>query len=130
MGKSQRTKGAAGEREFAKLIGEYLNIECRRNLEQTRSGGADLLGVGPWAIEVKRQERLCIPAWWEQACDQAGDAWPALAYRQSRQPWTVVVPLHSLTGRPGASDYHRAALSLEAFCDYTREILDEYRTAS
>lgn len=125
MGASQRNKGAAGERELAKLLAESLGIDCHRNLEQTRSGGADLLGVGPWAIEVKRHERLCIPQWWGQACQQAKDLYPALAYRQSRQPWTVIVPLGVLLGEP--EDWlsgHRASLSLEGFVDFTKKLLE------
>lgn len=122
MGASQRNKGAAGERELAKLLSERLDIECYRNLEQSRCGGADLLDVGPWAIEVKRHERLAISTWWGQACQQAKDLWPALAYRQSRQPWTVLVPLAVLVGERG--DFvtgHRAALSLDGFCEFTQK---------
>lgn len=134
MGRSQRTKGAAGERELSKLLAERLGIDCQRNLEQTRSGGADLLGVGPWAVEVKRHERLAISTWWAQACAQAGDSLPALAYRQSRQPWTVLVPLGVLTDEHDdwAAGY-RAALSLEGFCHITRQMeasSDEHRAAS
>jgi len=39
VGASQRNKGAAGERELAKLLSEALDIDCSRNLEQTRCGG-------------------------------------------------------------------------------------------
>ena len=133
MGRSQRTKGAAAERELSKLLAEQLGIDCQRNLEQVRSGGADLLGVGPWAVEVKRHERLAITAWWAQACEQSGELYPALAYRQSRQPWTVLVPLGVLTGADHDwATGHRAALSLEGFCHITRamEANDEHRAAS
>lgn len=125
MGASQRNKGAAGERELAKLLAAALDIDCSRNLEQTRCGGADLLGVGPWAIEVKRHEKLHIPQWWGQACQQAKDLYPALAYRQSRQPWTVLVPLGVLMGM--TDDWvtgHRAALTLDGFCDVTKAMLE------
>ncbi len=126
MGASQRNKGAAGERELAKLLSESLGFDCHRNLEQSRCGGADLLGVGPWAIEVKRHERLQIPKWWGQACQQAKDLYPALAYRQSRQPWTVLVPLALLIGEQ--QDWvngYRAALSLEGFCHLTKKLLED-----
>lgn len=133
MSKSQRNKGAVAERELSKLLGDRLGIDCYRNLEQTRSGGADLLGVGPWAVEVKRHERLAINTWWAQACAQAEDAYPALAYRQSRQPWTVLVPLGVLIDE--SDDWvagYRIALSLEGFCHITRrmEAKDEHRAAS
>jgi len=122
MGKSQRNKGAAGERELSKILADRLGIDCHRNLEQTRSGGADLLGVGPWAVEIKRQERLCIEQWWAQACAQS-DAYPALAYRQSRQPWTIIIPLGVLCGYQ--DDWllgNRAALSIDGFCYVTQRL--------
>lgn len=42
MSKSQRTKGAVGEREVCDLILRDLGIEVHRNLQQTRDGGADI----------------------------------------------------------------------------------------
>jgi len=120
MGASQRTKGAAAERELAKLLSERLDVRVERNLEQTRSGGADLLGVGPFALEAKRHERLAINAWWAQACAQAGEALPALAYRQSRQPWTILLPLEVLIDPYSKGvdwlECHRAALCIDGFC--------------
>lgn len=100
MSASQRRKGATAERELARLLSPLLGEEITRNLAQSRDGGADLLGVGPFALEVKRQERLTLPAWWRQACEQAERAGliPALAYRQSRQPWRFVVPLAAIMG--------------------------------
>ena len=51
MGKiNSRAKGAAGEREFCKELAEHLGdalVEpLKRNLEQTRNGGHDILGLG------------------------------------------------------------------------------------
>ena len=39
MGRMQRSKGSAGERELARLIDEHLGIRLVRNLEQSRRGG-------------------------------------------------------------------------------------------
>jgi len=50
----QRRKGADGERELARLLREALGAGVFRNLDQPRQGGADLLGIAGWAIEVKR----------------------------------------------------------------------------
>ena len=92
-GRGSRLKGKGGEREFAKLLQEGLGIEFNRNLDQVRNGGYDLVGLDKLAIEVKRCETLCIPAWWRQAISQAKEGQtPVLAYRQSRMPWTVIVP--------------------------------------
>ena len=58
MSAMQRTKGAGGERELARLLQEHLGIPVNRNLQQTRQGGADLIDVPGWAIEVKRAANL------------------------------------------------------------------------
>lgn len=91
MSASQRRKGAAGEREFLKALGAELGDILKRNLQQTREGGADCLCVKGWAIEVKRQEALSRPTWWRQAVEQAerAGAQPMLAYRRNREPWRV-----------------------------------------
>ena len=52
------TKGKSAERELAKLLGDHLGLELSRNLDQTRDGGYDLIGLPGIALEVKRCERL------------------------------------------------------------------------
>jgi Holliday junction resolvase len=99
-GKSSRTKGQAGEREICKILGEALGISLERNLEQTRDGGCDIR-LRHWAIEVKRQEKLQVDKWWEQAVSQAEkcEKHPILIFRQSRMPWRVIMPV-ALTQDP------------------------------
>ncbi len=93
MGANPRTKGAAGERELADIIFYATGKILERNLEQTRGGGHDLNGIEGLSIEVKRQERLCVPAWWRQTLKQAEaiQGIPILAYRQNRRPWQFIV---------------------------------------
>jgi hypothetical protein len=114
--KSPKSKGANAERELAKLLGDRLGISLQRNLEQWRSGGFDLLSDLPLAIEVKRCEQLQLNQWWKQALRQSqGGKIPVLCYRQSRQPWRIVVPLAWLTGLefdPTAI----ATIDLDNFC--------------
>lgn len=95
MGAAERMKGQRGERELCRLLSDELGEEYTRTLDQVRDGGADVAQVGPFALEVKRCERLELGTWWLQACRQAADTGlaPALAYRQSRQPWRFVLPL-------------------------------------
>ena len=90
---NSRTKGARGEREVLKLLGEELGIDLQRNLVQTREGGADCLCVRGFAIEIKRQERLSRPTWWRQACEQAArvGAEPMLLYRQNQGRWHAFI---------------------------------------
>lgn len=90
-GRGRRNKGARGERELAELLFYRTGVEVTRNLDQVRNGGHDLDGIEGIKIEVKRQERLCLPAWWRQCIRQAKDEIPVLAYRQNYKPWTFVV---------------------------------------
>lgn len=116
-GRGSRNKGANGEREFLKLIGDRLDLPLSRNLTQTRNGGADCLDLPGVALEIKRCEQLQLSQWWNQALRQTPDGKiPALAYRQSRKPWAIVVPLGWLTGMdfdPKAT----ATIDLDSFCE-------------
>ncbi|MEQ1638799.1 MAG: hypothetical protein ABL903_19240 [Methylococcales bacterium] len=78
---NSRTKGAAAEREFSNLINDHAGIKLIRNLEQSRSGGHDLVvhpeesgivadGFRTLAIECKRYSSVTpglISLWWMQA---------------------------------------------------------------
>lgn len=126
MSATQRRKGAAGERELARLLTEELGVDIWRNLEQVRSGGADLLGLACWSIEVKRQERLALPTWWRQACAEAGEYLPVLAYRQSRRPWRFRLPLEIVMDPSVERDWitrPHCELDFAGFCLLSREMI-------
>ena len=97
MGKSQRTKGAAGEREICDLIFQNLGIQVHRNLSQTRDGGADIK-LSPYSIEVKRRAAIGnIYDWIDQAskgCDQ-GER-PIVVCRADRKEWLAILPVEEL----------------------------------
>lgn len=90
MSRSERDKGRKAEREVANLLaalgwtvrglegsGDWLAIKDGRTLH----------------VEVKRQEVLRLPLWTRQALAEApAGTTPVVAFRQSRQPWWVVVP--------------------------------------
>lgn len=96
VGKKSRDKGANGERELLKWFTDTFSFSKRlkRNWEQAAMGGADCIDIPGYAIEVKRQEQLCLDAWWKQTCKQALNhgAFPILAYRQNRRPWMFCLP--------------------------------------
>lgn len=92
MSAMQRRKGAAAECELLKLLGEELGVSLSRNIQQTRSGGADCLELKGFAVEIKRQEALSRPTWWKQAVRQAeGIGEPIVFYRRSREPWRALI---------------------------------------
>lgn len=92
-GRMSRNKGAAGEREFAKILSAELGMEIKRKLGQARDGGDDIQ-VGKFRIEVKRRERLAIGEWCEQVEEAAepGDV-PVVAFRKNGDKWRVVMLL-------------------------------------
>lgn len=117
-------KGKNGERELARLLRDHLGADVVRNLEQARQGGADLLGIAGWAVEVKRAARPRMAEWWHQARQQADATGqrPALCYRLDRQPWRVVVALrHVATGFGAAPLSMTVETDIETFAALVRE---------
>jgi Holliday junction resolvase len=126
---NSRTKGKTGEREVINKLKDYLgdDIELSRNLMQTREGGHDITGL-PYALEVKRCEKLQLDKWWMQTLKQAREAGliPALAYRRSREQWQVLVPAYVLD--PDYRQYHWSEdiqftikITIEMFAHLIRE---------
>lgn len=96
MSKSQRTKGAAAEREVAKILQDALGVEVKRKLGQARDSGDDIQ-VGRYRLEVKRCETLRMQEWCEQVQAACGPQdVPVVVYRRSGQPWRVVLLLDDL----------------------------------
>ena len=94
MGRPSQRKGAAGERELAKVL-EAEGYPMER-------GGycygtiPDLVGLPGIHVEVKRVERLNV----SQAMNQAErdaikfqDGAPAVFHRKNREPWLVTMKL-------------------------------------
>jgi len=126
MSASQRNKGNAGERELLKLLSDELGFIVKRNLSQTRGGGADCIEIPGWSVECKRQEKLAIFSWWEQAVDQCGEGErPILFYRQSRYPWVAMMCLTSACDQYYLSgdELKPVSMSLEVACYIIRESL-------
>ena len=117
MGKSERTKGAGGEREVAAVF-RAVGFDCDRT---PNSGGlrvkGDLAGSVPAHVEVKRQEVLRLPLWLRQARDEApAGVVPVVAFRQSRGEWYAAVPLAQLARLFAESELlqsHLAAFTAE-----------------
>lgn len=93
---NSKSKGSAGEREFAHLLTEH-GFPAHRN-DQRFIGGvgrpdvsAD--GLEGFHFEVKRVEKLNIPAAMKQAEDDAAGRVPVVAHRRNRAPWLVTLHL-------------------------------------
>lgn len=92
MGARERRKGASAEREVV-LLAESHGFQGLR----TRSGGGqvrgDVAGIPGLALEVKRQETLCVSRWMAQAEANCGTDMPAVAHRRNNEPWRVTLGL-------------------------------------
>ena len=140
MAINSRAKGASAEREFSNEVYQWAGIKLIRNLEQSRSGGFDLIvhpdEVGSvsnafrtLAIEIKRYAKPTpglIATWWKQARQQAepNRLHPVLAYRADRQNWQVIAPLHLINPDFDTSLEldSTATMALPAFCAVVREL--------
>ena len=98
MAINARTKGATGEREFCSWLHARLCLEEMplRNLEQVRSGGADVIEIPELPgvmFEVKRCESLSLLKWWHQvrrACSEEHHI-PIVVFRQNRKDWEFLI---------------------------------------
>lgn len=123
---NSRAKGKSGERELIgelkKLLPSEMTSELTRNLDQTRDGGHDILGLDGWALEVKRYAQV-LPAdldrFWKQACEQAArndGSRPALCFREDRRAWRTVIRVSDVSEMDATDDYSETVeMSLELF---------------
>src|SRR5208282_3248668 len=94
MSKSQRTKGAGGERELCGILSDALGQVVKRKLGQARDSGNDI-DVRPFSIEVKRRKRIALLY---EAIRQANahlfsDEMAVVAVRADDKPWLMVMYL-------------------------------------
>lgn len=94
MSAASRRKGLTGEREVADTFAEYgwelRGLEGSGDWLALR--GSDIPAI--LHLEVKRQERLRLPEWLEQARTEAPQGVPAVVcFRRNRGEWHVALPL-------------------------------------
>ena len=125
MGISQRRKGKNGELELFKLLSDHLGFIVKRNLDQTRGGGADSIDIPGWKVECKRVEKDAYNKWWAQAVDQcSGSDKPILFFRPSRQPWKAMLRISDIN--PDLVDRNYVAIvEFAAACLIIRESLGD-----
>lgn len=93
MGKSAQRKGADGERELANYL-KKQGFEVRRG--QVFNHESDMVGLKGIHPEVKRVEKLNVPAAVRQAITEAQirqDGIPTLFHRRNREEWLVTMRL-------------------------------------
>jgi len=99
MGKASRDKGAAAEREVARIIRDAGWPLARRTSDGREQALRGDIAKGPAGVhlEVKRFEKAHVWEWWEQAQgDLAVGYTPVVAFRRSRSPWLALIELDEL----------------------------------
>lgn len=88
---NSRQKGAAGERELAKLLEDY-GWESKRGQQHAGSPDSpDVISQFPWHIEGKRTEKTAPIKWMEKATEDAGGNKPPMIFwRPNRGQWMVM----------------------------------------
>lgn len=88
---NSRQKGAAGERELAKLLESY-GWESKRGQQHAGSPDSpDVVSQFPWHIEGKRTEKTAPLKWMEKATEDAeGTKPPMIFWRPNRGQWMVM----------------------------------------
>jgi Holliday junction resolvase len=94
VSRSQRVKGAAGERELAGILTDALGFVVKRTLGQARDGGHDI-ETGRFKWEVKRRKKLAVYEFMDQinvACENTQST-PVVAMRADGKEWLVMMKL-------------------------------------
>lgn len=95
MGKTSQRKGRTAEIELSNILRGY-GLYATPGSPLNYGTEADVNGLPGYHIEVKRCERLSLPAWIEQAerdAQRMQDGAPLVVFRQNRQPWRVCIRL-------------------------------------
>jgi len=94
MGKMQRQKGKAGERECAAVLALHWNAtNARRSVQFCgRAGDADLIGVPGLHVECKRYSKVAALKWLRQAIADCKDGRaPVVVFREDGDTeWTFM----------------------------------------
>ncbi len=129
---NSRTKGRAGEQEVVRILRDELGLPINRNWQaQCAQGGADILAVPGWAIEVKRQ-KVFSNEWWPQAVRQAElvGTRPALVYRLDRKPWRVRCCVSAVNVEPSCGHHFQIEMDLLDWITLVREEISSRELAN
>lgn len=117
-----RVKGAEYERQFCKWLDKNLKIRAKRNLEQTRDAGADV--ITEWFIfECKREENLRLDDYWYQVViaskKHENKMIPVVVFRQSRRKQEFLIPASLIPGEK----YSFIRLTEKVFLNFSEKVI-------
>ena len=119
---NSRNKGAAFERDIAKILNEFfiaegIDYQTKRNLDQYQQKDQCDLDMPYYAVECKFyiEGDLLRAAWWDQVCKSCNGKIPALIYKFNRRPIRVCVPLSAINTGWDVDHSKVAVLSMDDF---------------
>lgn len=95
MSKSQQRKGRGGELELVAILNQY-GIPAKPGKAVSYGSTPDVTGFPGIHVEVKRVERLNVPAAFAQAkrdAEKFKDGIPVLFHRRNREEWLCTLSL-------------------------------------
>jgi hypothetical protein len=96
---AQRDKGARAEREVVAIFRDAGWPDAKRTHDGNAQVGRGDIAGGPagFHVEVKRHERLSVPAAFRQIRRDAPEGfYPLLVHRPSREVWMATLELRTL----------------------------------
>lgn len=102
MGNPSKSKGSGGERELASILRErgypvYRTYASGAGREKGDLGNFRIDDDFLFHVEVKRQERINLQRWWQQAAnDCPPEAEPIVIFRRNREKWRACLELDTL----------------------------------
>ena len=99
MSSRSKNKGSGGERELADILRKrgypvYRTYASGAGREKGDLGNFRVNDDFLFHVEVKRQERISLQSWWNQAeKDCPPEAEPLVVFRRNREPWRVCLEL-------------------------------------
>jgi hypothetical protein len=120
-----RNKGVTFERLVANMLTEATGTPWRRRVRQHQAD-SDVIADDPAlqgiSVECKHATRLCLPEWWRQAQEQAGQQVPVLIYRQTRGEIRVQLDAYYINATTWpVAGRHTITLGWETFAQWLRE---------
>ena len=92
---NSRSKGARGERDFARAVTQTFGVKARRGRQYCGSPDSPDVQTGfdKLHFECKYVEAFNLYKAMDQAEGDAGDKIPVVAHRRNKKPWVVCVKL-------------------------------------
>jgi hypothetical protein len=119
-----RVKGAEYERQFCKWLNNNLGIKAKRNLDQVRDSGSDV--ITEWFMfECKREEVIRLDDYWYQVMISSkkheSKMIPVVVFKQSHRKQEFLIPASLIPG----IEFSFIRLSEKVFVKFSDKVIND-----